>query len=147
MTYLVVPGVPDGAVASGIVALCARVLPANGAIDLADRLGHARDPWGIAALVGDDVVGFKLGYSDRPGRFYSWLGGVSPDFRRRGIARELLRRQHERCADVGYRRIRTHTTNEHRAMLLLNIQMGFDVVGTTAVPGREPKIVLERQLP
>ena len=51
-----------------------------------------------------------------------------------------------RCADEGYERVRTHTTNAHKAMLHLNLRMGFDIVGTTAVPGRAMRIVMERRL-
>ena len=47
---------------------------------------------------------------------------------------------------TGYARIRTHTTNDRKPMLMLNLRAGFDIVGTTTVPGRPLKIVLERQL-
>ena len=40
------------------------------------------------------VVGCKLGYERQPGHYHSWLGGVLPGFRGRGLAAELLRRQH-----------------------------------------------------
>lgn len=132
--------------ADGVVALAGRVFPQRSPLDLSARLAHFRDPWGIVALEDGQVAGFKLGYCDRPGRFYSWLGGVAPEFRRRGIATELMRLQHERCREVGYQRIRTHTTNARRTMLLLNIRAGFDIIGTTNSPGRGLKIVLERQL-
>ncbi len=78
------------------------------------------------------VVGFKLGYAERSTRFYSWLGGVDPDFRRRGIARQLMVDQHRWCTAEGFELIETSTTNRFRAMLLLNLRMGFDVVGTRA---------------
>ena len=144
--YLCVSGVPGGSVADGIVALAGRVLPRGLPLDLAERLGRAHDPWGVVALEGEQVVGFKLGYSDRPGRFYSWLGGVAPEHQRRGIATELMRRQHARCREVGYARVRTHTVNERKPMLILNIQSGFDIIGVTASAGKALRIVLERRL-
>ncbi|MEL6349491.1 MAG: GNAT family N-acetyltransferase [Myxococcota bacterium] len=146
LSYLAVPGVPKDALAAGIVRLWDHVLPGRRS-GLAARLERAHDPWGLVALDGDDVIGFKLGYSDRPGRFYSWLGGVAPEYRRQGIAAELMRRQHERCVAAGYTRIRTHTTNDHKPMLLLNIRSGFDIIGVTASPDRGVRIVLERALP
>lgn len=145
-SYVEVPGIPDEPIAAGIVELCGIVLPSHRPVDLLGRLAHHRDPWGVVALEGDQVVGFKLGYCDRPGRFYSWLGGVAPEHRRHGIARELMRRQHERCRAEGYARVRTHTTNGNRAMLVLNLLMDFDVVGTVAVSGKPLKIVMERTL-
>lgn len=98
------------------------------------------------ALVGRTVIGYKLGYRRNPEVFYSWLGGILPEFRRRGVARELLRRQHAWCRAHGYRRVRTDTTNAFRDMLLLNIRAGFDVIGTFHDAERGLTIMLERAL-
>ena len=46
------------------------------------------------ARVGEQLVGFKLGYAHTPTRYYSWLGGVDPEYRRQGIAGGLMHRQH-----------------------------------------------------
>lgn len=91
------------------------------------------------------VVGCKLGYERKPGHYYSWLGGVHPSFRGQGIARELMLQQHAWCAQQGYHRIRTQTYNQWRAMLLLNLRVGFDIVGTVQGP-RGLVIVLEKEL-
>lgn len=91
------------------------------------------------------VVGCKLGYERQPGHYYSWLGGVLPEFRGQGLAAELLGRQHAWAREQGYHRIRTHTYNRWRAMLLLNLRHGFDIIGT--VQGRHGlTIVLEKEL-
>lgn len=91
------------------------------------------------------VVGYKFGYEDRPGRFYSWLGGVHPAYRRRGLGRALMERQHALAARAGLRTVRTITLNRHRAMLLLNLTSGFDIVGTLWSRG-DLRIVLEKAL-
>ena len=70
----------------------------------------------LAALEDDCVVGYKFGYEDSPGRFYSWIGGVSPPHRRQGVARQLMERQHEWARERGYPRVRTHTSNGHRGI-------------------------------
>jgi GNAT superfamily N-acetyltransferase len=98
------------------------------------------------ALVDGAVIGYKLGYRRNPEVFYSWLGGVLPEYRRRGIARELLQRQHTWCRSQGYRRVRTDTTNAFKDMLLLNIRAGFDVIGTYHDTERGLTIMLERAL-
>lgn len=98
------------------------------------------------ALLGTEPVGYKLGYRRSPEAFYSWLGGVVPQHRRRGIAQELLQRQHAWCRAQGYRRVRTDTTNRFRDMLLLNLRAGFDVIGTYQDAARELTIMLERGL-
>jgi GNAT superfamily N-acetyltransferase len=74
------------------------------------------------------------------------MGGVSPDHRGQGIASELMRRQHEWCRNHGYKVIHTHTKNQWRAMLILNLRHGFDVIGTYADERGEPKIILEKRL-
>ncbi|MHB1682862.1 MAG: GNAT family N-acetyltransferase [Bacilli bacterium] len=100
----------------------------------------------LLALHEKSVVGFKIGYEDRTGRFYSWLGGVDPDFRGRGIASELMGRQHAWCIDNNYRVIRTHTKNKWRNMLILNLRHGFDIVGTFTDERGETKIILDTRL-
>ena len=47
----------------------------------------------LVAVEEDRLLGFKLGYSESSNQFYSWLGGVLPHARRRGIARLLLQQQ------------------------------------------------------
>lgn len=89
------------------------------------------------------VVGYKFGYEDRPGRFNSWIGGVHPRYRGQGLGRALMERQHELVARAGFRTIRTVTLNRHRAMLLLNLTSGFDIIGTLWYEG-ELRIVLQK---
>ncbi|HEX8429544.1 GNAT family N-acetyltransferase [Hymenobacter sp.] len=96
-------------------------------------------------LAGGQLIGCKLGYERKPGQYYSWLGGVQPDFRGQGIAGELMRQQHAWCQQQGYQRIRTQTYNRWRPMLLLNLRAGFDIVGTVQGP-RGLIIVLEKEL-
>jgi GNAT superfamily N-acetyltransferase len=97
------------------------------------------------AYANDRLVGCKLGYERKPGHYYSWLGGVHPGFRGQGLAAELIRRQHAWCQAQGYRAVRTHTYNRWRAMLLLNLRQGFDIIGTVQ-GARGLTIVLEKQL-
>lgn len=94
----------------------------------------------------EKVVGYKIGYEERKERFYSWLGGVYPEYRGKGIATRLLRMQHEWCKEQGYAVVRTQTKNRWREMLLLNIREGFDVVGTYTDDRGEPKIILEKRM-
>jgi hypothetical protein len=56
-----------------------------------------------------------------------------------------MRRQHDWCRQNGYRTIRTHTYNQWRSMLILNIRSGFDIIGTLSGK-RGLTIVLEKTL-
>jgi predicted GNAT superfamily acetyltransferase len=121
---------------------------------LADLTGKATAYSGfqlLLALDGTMVVGCKVGYQWQPdgnpvaGTFYSWLGGVSGMYRGNGIAGELMRQQHETCRANGYYTIRTHTYNQWREMLILNLRHGFEIVGTQ--PGKRGlTIVMEKEL-
>lgn len=100
----------------------------------------------LVAFYGERVIGYKIGYEDRKSRFYSWLGGVYPEYRGQGIASELMRKQHEWCKDTGYKVVRTQTKNKWRNMLILNLRHGFDIVGTYTDEKGETKIILEKRL-
>lgn len=98
----------------------------------------------LVALIEGRVVGYKFGYEERPGRFYSWIGGVDPEFRRRGIARALMQRQHLLLERAGFGTVRSQTRNRYPGMLVLSILSGFEIIGTLA--GNETRIVLEKRL-
>lgn len=100
----------------------------------------------ITAYIENQPVAFKLGYELNENDFYSWLGGVIPDYRRIGIAADLMKIQHEWCRESGYKKIQTKTQNRFRDMLLLNISYGFDIVGFHDSDEGGPKIVLEKKI-
>lgn len=99
------------------------------AADCYERIG-SRPYCCLVAEADGRVVGCKLGY-DRDGEFYSWLGGVLPAYRRRGIARGLALAQEAWARRRGYTAIAFKTRNQHKAMLAFALQNGFDVVGFT----------------
>jgi GNAT superfamily N-acetyltransferase len=98
------------------------------------------------AYSGDQVIGYKVGYELKPGKYYSWIGGVHPNFRNEGIAGVLMMQQHEWCKLNGYQTIQTKTKNKWKSMLILNLKNGFDVIGTYTDSKGEPKIILEKNL-
>lgn len=92
------------------------------------------------------LAGFKLGYAIEEGKFYSWLGGVHSDYRGQGIASRLMELQHKIVQESGYKRIRTIGRNHRRAMLILNIKYGFNVIETFKSKKGTHKIILEKDL-
>lgn len=148
LTFHLLPDiVPASAQYGSVIDVLSAALQAAKAELLADlRYQQPRQPvqaW--LALADGNVVGCKLGYERKPGHYYSWLGGVHPDFRGQGIAAELMRQQHAWCREQGYHAVRTHTYNRWRAMLLLNLRHGFDIIGTMQ-GAHGLTIVLEKQL-
>lgn len=101
---------------------------------LAQRLPMVTDPALVAARDGDEIIAFKLGYRRGAGLFYSWLGGVVPSARRRGVASRLTRMQHEWALSKGYQWIETRTRATNNPMIILNLQQGFEVCGFETNP-------------
>ncbi|WP_221568137.1 GNAT family N-acetyltransferase [Alkalihalobacillus sp. TS-13] len=111
-----------------------------------EELQTKHRPCILAVYDKETPIGYKIGYERKANHFYSWLGGVHPDQRGKGVGEELLIRQHDWCRKHGYKTIRTHTKNKWRSMLILNIKNGFDVIGTFTDEKGDPKIILEKQL-
>jgi GNAT superfamily N-acetyltransferase len=133
---------------TSLLALLADVFTNQTPSELRTELTYQHSRTGLQtllAVVGEQVVGCKLGYERNPGQFYSWLGAVHPDYRGQGIASELMRLQHDWCRQHTYQTIRTQTYNQWRNMLILNLRVGFDIIGT--VQGKHGlMIVLEKRL-
>ncbi|MCO6491056.1 MAG: GNAT family N-acetyltransferase [Phaeodactylibacter sp.] len=87
----------------------------------------------LAAWDGEKAVGFKAGY-ERDGYFYSWMGGVLPDYRKKGVAQALADAQEAWAKTQGYDSITFKTRNVHKAMLIFALRNGFDII---AVEERE----------
>ena len=61
----------------------------------------------LISNIGDIPVGFKIGYYRyRDGSFYSWVGGVIPNFRKNGVAHQLSNCQESWAENNGYSYIR-----------------------------------------
>lgn len=99
----------------------------------------------FCAADGARIVGFKAGYALKAGHYYSWLGGVDPDYRRQGIANELMFRQHSWLREQGYEVVETGAVQDNHGMSTLNLQSGFTVVGRRSTP-HGLSIIYEKRL-
>ena len=98
------------------------------------------------ANIEDQPVGFKIGYERDQSEFYSWLGGVLPEYRGLGVAAKLMTTQHEWCQRQGYLKIGTKTQNRFKEMLMLNIKNGFEIIGTDPTDKDGMKILMEKKI-
>ena len=78
----------------------------------------------------NELAGFKAGFELDETKYYSWLGAVSKNYRKLGVARALMQEQHAWAKNQGYALMQTKSDNRHKAMMQLNLQEGFDIVGT-----------------
>ncbi len=136
----------DRVVLNTLFALYEEIFASTVTEEMRERLEHTQDLHLAIAFDGARAIGYKIGYREDPVTFYSWLGGVLPDFRGQGIAGALMEQQHDWCLRRGYQYVRTKTLNQWRAMLLLNIRMGFDIIGTQTGRNGVVKIILEKKL-
>src|SRR5262245_28842238 len=95
----------------------------------------------MVARIEDLPVGFFLGFELKPRAFFAWFYGVLPDFRRQGIASQLMDAVHEWARGQDYESIRMECHNQHRPMLHLGIALGYDIVGIRWDPDRAENLV------
>src|SRR5947208_3975747 len=81
----------------------------------------------MIARIEDRPVGFFLGFELKPTTFFAWFYGVLPDFRRQGIASQLMEAVHEWTKDHEYESIRLECHNSARAMLHLPIELDYTI--------------------
>jgi GNAT superfamily N-acetyltransferase len=100
----------------------------------------------LIANVDGKSVGFKLGYPIDENKYYSWLGTVVPESRRKGVAQALLQAQHKWCKKEGYKIIQTKSQNRFKKMIILNLKNGFDIIDIHGSDEGGMKIVMEKAL-
>ncbi|MFH0258194.1 GNAT family N-acetyltransferase [Vibrio rumoiensis] len=88
----------------------------------------------LIATVKGELAGYKVGYqlnSDESssGEFYSWLGGVIPQYRNQGIATALRQYQEQWAQQSGYTSIGVKSMNRYPNMLHLLISSGYQIMG------------------
>ncbi|HTK77898.1 MAG TPA: GNAT family N-acetyltransferase [Gemmataceae bacterium] len=96
----------------------------------------------MIARIQDRPVGFFLGFELKPATFFAWFYGVLPDFRRQGIASQLMDAVHEWAKDHDYESIRLECHNAARPMLHLAIDMNYIIAGIRWEPERADNLVI-----
>jgi ribosomal protein S18 acetylase RimI-like enzyme len=93
------------------------------------RLENMPDLCVLVAQIDGQMVGYKAGYATAYDRYYSWLGGVHPDYRRQGIARDLMNSQHNWLKSSRFNLIETHMAQNNKNMIELNQKCGLIITG------------------
>ena len=96
----------------------------------------------MVARVEDRPVGFFIGFELKPTVFFAWFYGVVPEFRRQGIASQLMDAVHAWARQHDYDSLRFECHNQHRPMLHLAIALGYDIVGIRWDPDRGDNLVI-----
>lgn len=95
-----------------------------------------------------ELLGFKVGYQDDSSdTFYSWMGGVRPEFRKLGIANALAAYQENWAIERGYKQIYFKTRNRFPAMISFGLKRGFKIVQVIRKGGVEDyRVVMKKEL-
>lgn len=99
---------------------------------------------GLIAYDGEKPVAFKIGYAINSEVFYSWYGGVLPEYQELGLGSILMKKQHEWCRLKKFGKIQTKSTNSKTQMIHLNLKFGFKIVGVETDANNELKILFEK---
>jgi GNAT superfamily N-acetyltransferase len=112
----------------------------------AEQIEGRRDVLALIAHLEGNPVAYKVGYQDRPRRYYSWTGGVLRDYRGQGIAKRMQDWQHAWLRARGYQSVSFNTFNKFRPMLRLGLATGFLPVGVDLRAENEMSIQFVKDL-
>lgn len=83
----------------------------------------------LVATINEKPVGCKIAYNRfEDGSYYSWLGGVLPEFRNKGVAQLLNNEMEFFAKEKGYTSIIFKTRNKFKPMLHFAIKNGYHIV-------------------
>lgn len=122
--------------------------PGKASLDFyADRLRH-RLYLALVAEQEGELLGFKVGYqSEMPDTFYSWMGGVRPEFRKHGVADDLADYQEAWAREKGFKSIFFKTRNRFPAMICFGLSRGFRIIDVLPKGGVEDyRVVMGKEL-
>jgi GNAT superfamily N-acetyltransferase len=101
----------------------------------------------LVARVKDRPVGFFLGFELKPDTFFAWFYGVLADTRRAGVGAQLMEAAQGWASQNEYETFRLECHNQHRPMLHLAIDLGYDIVGMRWDADRgENLVIFEKNL-
>lgn len=91
-------------------------------------------------------IGCKLGFEKSAQLFYSWIGGILPEYRKRGAAQQLLDYQEEWSRRQGYTLINVKSMNRFPDMMRFLIKNQYLITGTEGNGPDQLKVCFEKSL-
>ncbi len=145
--YQCLEGLPDADILAEIVAINQTIFGFNETEENLHQCFSEHQKLLICMAYQDGrLVGFKVGFEREPRSFESWRGGVLESARRQGIAAELMRLQHDWCQAHNFRVIQTTTNSDNIGMLMVNLQSGFEIIGSFVNRNKRLKLLQEKYL-
>jgi len=94
------------------------------------------------ATLDERPVGFISGFELKPTTYYTWLCGVVPEYRRLGVANQLMEAMESWALEHDYNCLRMECHNRHREVLRMAIELEYDVVGLRWDSERSDNLVI-----
>ncbi len=146
LKLIIIEGIPEDTVLKVLLDLYMVVFDDAISNFFIKRIETKEDIISIIAYNEGEVVGFKIGYKYNKTTFYSWVGGVLPNYRRRGIGKKLAEKQEKIVKEKGYIKLRTKSMNHFKPMILMNVKNGFDIIQVYTNEKGKQKIVFEKEI-
>lgn len=144
--YLSIENIPNKQQLEELICLYAAVFEDAQPDFFINRITNKKQVLCLIAYDKNIPVGFKIGYQYNETTFYSWVGGVLENYRKRGIAKTLALLQEKWVKENEFTKLRTKSMNQYKPMLILNIKNGFDIVQIYTNDSGQTKIVFEKEL-
>lgn len=120
--------------------------PARSSESIARRLQGRHNILCLVARMGNNAIGFYVGFELKPAVHFIWMVGVHPDFRRIGTASQLIQAAQSWAKEKGYISIRFECNNTHRAILHFGISEDYEIVGIRWDPDTAQNLVIFERL-
>jgi predicted GNAT superfamily acetyltransferase len=144
--YTPIEGLPEPTVISKLLELYTIIFSDADTAFFKQRISDHIDLFTILAFDNDELIVFKIGYPYKGTTFYSWIGGIHPNYRNQGIASKLAELQEVYAKTKGFEKLRTKSMNTYKPMMILNLKNGFDIKTMYTNGAGQTKIVFEKNL-
>lgn len=145
-TYQTIEGIPEPAVIQQLLRLYDALFEDAKLDFFVDRIHSKEDLIINLCYDASELIGFKVGYQYDENTLYSWVGGVLSEYRKQGIAQQLMEFQHSAAKEKGYQKVRTKSMNRFKPMIILNLKNGFDIQQVYTNDSGQTKIIFEKRL-
>ncbi len=146
VTYKTIAGIPNDHTLQEIMVIYYDIFNTENKTYITERFQKEKAIFSVLSYHNSTLIGFKIGYKKNDATFYSWLGGVTQNYRRLGVAKQLAFLQENYAKASGYKTIQTKSTNRFKPMIFFNLKQGFDIKNTYCNTKNELKIVFEKKL-
>lgn len=146
ITYTVIEGIPNSLELNYLKDLYTTVFKCSQIEFFLKRINEKQNLCSIISFESENPIGFKIGYNYNKTTFYSWVGGVLPQYRNQGIGKKLTQIQEQWAKENFYSTIRTKSMNQFKPMMILNLKNGFNIVHIYNNSSNQTKIVFEKHL-